>query len=154
MREILHSGLRWSVGRASLSLFVGFPVEESPRIFAPSDVASPSAIKQYRLEDDQRRYPSFGWREFDLTFADVPENLDAVVSTWLEGAIEAGCVVAWFAFEGSFDFNRVLTPDIAADIYGAATAGAVYLALDDERRASVEWAATLLRIRRAASVDQ
>ena len=59
-----------------------------------------------------------------------------------------GVVVAWFGFEGSFDFEHILHPDIVSHVYAVAAGEAVRLALDDEYRASDDWRRLLTELRR------
>jgi hypothetical protein len=48
----------------------------------------------------------------------------------LHEAIGQGAIVAWFAFEGSFDFECLLTPEIAAQVYAVADNAGVAISSD------------------------
>lgn len=88
----------------------------------------------------------------DLIYNEPPSHLAEVVTAWLPQALAAGAKLAWFAFEGSFDFEHVLTADIADQVYAVATREGVELALADEQREGATWPATLEAARRCAGL--
>lgn len=49
-------------------------------------------------------------REYDLIYDEVPRDLDSILAARIAAAILAGADLAWFGFEGSFDFEHILTP--------------------------------------------
>ena len=59
-----------------------------------------------------------------------PMTLTAV-SGALRRAIECGAVVAWFGFEGSFDFDHLLTEGISAQVYAFAGSSEVAVSTDE-----------------------
>lgn len=144
----LLAALAWSGRDTMLSLFVLFPRDEPTSLSRPVGVSSPTTVRTYALEDLDARMPSVTCVEYDLTYSDPPPDLALVVRCWLQAAISAGALVAWFAFEGSFDFKHVLTPEIADQVYAVATPDGNQLALADEHREGPDWVASLEAVRR------
>ncbi len=89
--------------------------------------------------DDAEVRPNHHVYEYDLTWSEVPDDLEEVVTTCLAMAEADGAPVAWFGFEGSFHFDYLFHPEIADQVYAVFEGGSVRLALDDEVRASPEW---------------
>lgn len=148
----LLAALSWSGRDAMLSLFVAFPRNGATHLVAPDGVSQPGSVRTYDLEDSDERLPALSFVEFDLTYNDPPPDLDLVVHGWLQAAMSAGASLAWFAFEGSFDFEHLLTPDIADQIYAVATPDDEALALVDELREGPDWVALLDAVRRNAGL--
>ena len=144
----LLAALSWSGRDTMLSLFVAFPHDGSAHLAAPVGASQPGAVRTYDLEDADDRLPSLSFVEYDLTYNAPPPDLELVVRGWLRAAISAGASLAWFAFEGSFDFEHLLTPDIADQIYAVATPDDESLALVDELREGADWVASLDAARR------
>jgi hypothetical protein len=127
----------WSEAGVVLSLFLVGPLESVSR---PPVVAGSVKVVSYYLEDPDRDLGPLEVYEHDLRFGVVPDDLERIVGLWLAAGIDGGAEVAWFGFEGSFHFEHLLTQDIADAVYGVADRTGVYLALDDARRESDEWA--------------
>lgn len=144
----LLDALSWSGRDTMLSLFVAFPRDGSAHLAAPVRASQPDAVRTYDLEDADDRLPSLSFVEYDLTYNDPPPDLELVVRGWLRAAISAEAPLAWFAFEGSFDFEHLLTPDVADQIYAVATRDDERLALVDELREGADWIASLDAARR------
>lgn len=138
----LLAALSWSGRDTMLSLFVAFPGDPT-HVLPPDRRSQPDAVRTYELEDLDGRLPGLSVVEYDLTFDAPPPDLEAVVRGWLQMAIAAGASLAWFAFEGSFDFEHLLTPDIADQIYAVATPEGEELALADDRREGPDWVRSL-----------
>ena len=73
----------------------------------------------------------------------LPADLESVITAWLGASIKAGAAVAWFAFEGSFDFGHILTADVASQVYAVGDERGYELALDADVRHSRGWAREL-----------
>ncbi|MDR6688246.1 hypothetical protein J2Y41_003832 [Arthrobacter sp. 1088] len=82
-----------------------------------------------------------------MVFDRVPSDLESVLTSWIEWAIAAGAEFAWFGFEGSFDFNHILTEDVGNQICGVGTSEIVALALEDDFRQGPDWGAELSDLR-------
>jgi len=70
-----------------------------------------------------------------------------VVLAWLDAALVAGADVAWFAFEGSFDLDHVLTADVASQVFAMGSQRSIELAFDDRTRLATGWAAKVVDLR-------
>lgn len=145
----LREAVSWSGTDVVLSLFVVWPIGGSGEIVPPSAPAQPRLVRTYDLQDEGGVLRGRRTSEIDLVFDDVPEDLDRLVEAWLTSSIRSGGAVAWFAFEGSFDFGHILTADVADQVYGVACPDFIALATDDQRRISEAWTRQLAVARRA-----
>ena len=145
----LTEAVAWSGTDAMLCLFVAWSSPAPAVVVPPSGTAQPRMVRTYEPQDDESVLGGRSIWEIDLIFNDVPEDIEPVVGGWPQSAIEAGGLVAWFGFEGSFDFEHILTADVAEQIYGVAVPGAVTLATDDRVRVSDSWTEQLEVARRA-----
>ena len=145
----LLDALSWSGRETVFSLFVAFARDESTRLSLQPDVGSrPDTVRTYELEEPVDRQFGLSFVEYDLTYNDPPPDLELVIRGWLQAATAAGALLAWFAFEGSFHFDHLLTPDIADQVYAIATPDGEELALVDEHREGPDWVASLVAARR------
>jgi len=78
--------------------------------------------------------------EYDAIFASVPDRFAEYVAGCLSEAVNAGALVAWFAFEGSFHFDNLLTPEICSQVYGVGDRAGIALVTAADQLASVGWA--------------
>jgi hypothetical protein len=53
--------------------------------------------------------------------------------------MDAGAELAWFGFEGSFNYEHLLTPDIARQIYAVVDSIGAATSLEDGSRDLPEW---------------
>jgi hypothetical protein len=143
----LAQALSWSGKDVTMSLFVVAHGDPAPAVQPPSDSTRPLRTRQYRLVDDAARLDGRSVCEIDLVFDEVPVDLEGVVRGWLRAAVAAGGIVAWFGFEGSFDFEHVLTDDTASQVFAFADRQSEHLAIDDRYRDSQAWAAEVTRAR-------
>ncbi|WP_454854072.1 hypothetical protein [Promicromonospora soli] len=132
----------------TLILFAAYTGVARPSIQHPTSVPSPDEVRTYHLEDPERRLKDIECYEHDLIFERLPQDLEEIVSAWLEAVLEAGAKIAWFGFEGSFDFEHILTADVANQVFAAGTARRVEFALEDDRREGQAWIETLADLRR------
>ena len=149
----LAAAISWGGTNVVLSLFVVWPTAER-RAVAPPALAHPAEVRTYDLDDDGGYLGSKSVTEIDVVFRVVPPDLDQLVQAWLASSMAAGATVAWFAFEGSFHFEHLLTADVADQVYAVADAHSVALATDDDHRATAGWAARLAVFRRALADDR
>jgi len=141
--------MSWSGSGVTLSLFAVF--ETLPPADWDASVGSvvPRRRRMMILEDEERVLTSGAVVAYDLEFAAVPADLARYLREILTRVIRVGARVAWFGFEGSFDYQHLLTADIADQIYGvASSAGQLWLALDDATISSPEWRESLEQLRR------
>lgn len=148
----LLAALSWSGRDLMLSLFVAFPHDRSAHLSVPKGASQPGAVRTYDLEDPDGLLPNLSCVEYDLTYKDPPPDLELAVCGWLRAAMSAGASIAWFAFEGSFDFEHLLTPDVADQVYAVATPEGMTLALEDKQREGSDWAASLEAARRRSGL--
>ena len=140
----LTDAVEWSGAGATFCLFVILPAGASGAL----EAADPDAhIRKWHLEDVDDRLGGRECYEYDLSLDSVPRDVERFVRRWLRAALLAGAELAWFAFEGSFDFGHVLTADVAEQVFAVGTPAGVRLAVDDETRGSVEWTALLAKTR-------
>lgn len=143
----LAEAITWLGSETVLSLFVAGAVESvnsPPRLSGP---VAPRETRSYHLDDPDRRLGSREAYEHDLIFDRVPGDLELVVMSCLRSAIDGGAQVAWFAFEGSFHFDHLLTRDIAQQIYAVADRDGIHLALGDALRTGQTWALKIEAVR-------
>jgi hypothetical protein len=135
----MRSAVSWSGTDVVLAMFV-----VSPRLAAPAPhhplTHPPDRVRVYELEDvrgvlGEHRH----LYEYDFVWREFPPGVDDLVSDYLVSALEDGAVIALFGFEGSFDFEYLLHPDVASQIYAVASNEGLHLAIDDEHRLSDEW---------------
>jgi hypothetical protein len=148
----LLAALAWSGRGTMLSLFVAFPHGGPSSVLRPDVTPLPSAVRFYELEHFNNSLPGLAWVEFDLVYEEPPSNLATIITAWLQAALAAGAHLAWFAFEGSFDFEHILTADIADQVFAIATSDGVELALADEHREGAAWVVALETARRRSGL--
>lgn len=120
--------------------FVVFPEHTKPSYQKPVNVTPPEAVRTYFLEDIDSRIHGRQCHEYDLIFDRVPSDLDLVLVCWIESVIAAGAEIAWFAFEGSFDFNHILAKDVAGQVFAVGNNQGIELAVEDVYRRAPDWA--------------
>ncbi|WP_247046020.1 hypothetical protein [Arthrobacter rhizosphaerae] len=111
------------------------------------NVTEPEAVRAYFLEDIDGLIHGRQCHEYDLIFDRVPSDLDSVLVSWIKSVIAAGAELAWFAFDGSFDFNHILTEDVARQVFAVGTNQGIELAVEDEYRRGSDWADRLSDVR-------
>lgn len=144
--ERLRAALTWSGTDVTLSMFVVTPHSAT----APLDFSgahAPARLRSYELDDEAGILRGRHLYEYDLVWTDFPPDLDKLVTDCLVSALSQGADIAWFGFEGSFDFEYLLHPEIASQVYAVAAGEAVRLALDDDYRASEDWRRLLAGLR-------
>lgn len=144
--ERLRAALAWSGTDVTLSMFAVTPHSAPPPLNL-SGGREPTRVRWYELDDDAGVLRGRHLYEYDLVWMDFPPGLDTLVTDCLVSALSQGADIAWFGFEGSFDFEYLLHPDIASQVYAVATGEAVRLALEDDYRASGDWARLLAGFR-------
>ncbi|MGW0859004.1 hypothetical protein [Streptomyces sp. NPDC002690] len=139
MTNGIEEAICWS-GPAVLSIFVLDPSEKPvPKSAFELDGHAPSSVGTYRLEVDpgDKRFPEV-W-EYDLTFESLPGHLAEVGEKLLCRGTQQDSVVAWLAFEGIFNFDRLFSDTLFAQIYGYYMAGQKPVVVDDATIRSSEW---------------
>ena len=135
-------GVSWSGSSVAFLLFV---VADKAEIAAEAvsvlqlDLLPDSVVRVYDLEDEGRILGGRRTFEVDTTVNELPPDLPSYLRSRLSQALAAGVEVAWFGFEGSFNFNDIFTPYIADQIFGVAHAGRISLALEDDEILSGDW---------------
>lgn len=150
MTVSIAEAITWDGRGATLLLFV-VAAADAPAMRPVNAGWLPREMRTYDLEDAEGLLGGRVVREFDLRYDTVPEPLGDCVTSWLRAAVDAGAELAWFAFEGSFHFDDLLTPDIAEQVFGvAADTGEIAIAIDDDYRTGPDWVAVLERFRTRA----
>lgn len=146
MKRLIEA-VSWSGTEVTLSMFGG-PRRDAadshlgrPRAAAPAraHVRPPRRGGRHRGWDRPRARP-----HVDGT---LPDDLPGIVRRCIEAALSQGSPAVWFGFEGSFDFDHLLSRDIAEQIYAVGSADGVELALADEHRGSERWRERLDAVR-------
>lgn len=127
----IKEALKWSGSGATLSMFVIGRPNAAPELEMSSGQSRPQQVLMYKLEDEAGILSGRQVIEYDAKFSDVPIELDRYLISCLHEALSRGGEVAWFAFEGSFDFDFLLAGDVASQIYALADAAGVVVATDD-----------------------
>ncbi len=123
------------------STLIVFAVGDTADVSVPEHLTQPDALSVYPLDQDEGADPAWSpCREYDVTYDRLPSDVAAVVHGLLSSAVANGARLAWAAFEGSFAFDHLLTPDVASQVYGLAYPDGVEVAVDDAVRASAGWA--------------
>lgn len=139
--------LTWSGSGATLSLFALFAVPPSPGVFGPE--STDRRIRIYALDDEEGSVPGRSLIEYDFQFGAIPGDLREVLASLLDTARKAGAVVAWFGFEGSFNFGHLLTCDVASQVYALVDSEGAAVATDEDLP-SAAWCARVVRAGRRA----
>lgn len=144
----LRDALQWS-GKPVISLFVVAPKGASRQIDV-TGLEGVTSVRRYALEDESRVLGDMETYEYDLTMEALPDSMEGVLEELLRRACRAGGRVAWLGLEGSFDFQHILTADVAEQIYGVCVDETeLEVALDNEARTASAWREQLAAARRA-----
>jgi hypothetical protein len=127
-------------------MFVVTPHSATPPLDLSLD-CPPVRVRSYELDDDAGILRGRHLYEYDLVWTDFPPDLGTVVTDCLVFALSQGADIGWFGFEGSFDFEYLLHPDTANQVYAVAAGESVRLALEDDYRASEDWQHLLAGLR-------
>lgn len=138
VRDRFLSAIAWSGTEIMMSMFVISSNAEIPP-FGPDLRTIPNHVRTYELDDELRLLGGRHVYEYDIVWEQVPGDFEEIVTACLVDARRQGAIVAWFAFEGSFDLEYILHPDIAKHIYAVAAGDGVELAVDDDYRLSDDW---------------
>jgi hypothetical protein len=152
MMGTIAEALAWSGSGATLSMFV---VSKDSSLLDPAALSVESApirTRNYTLDDEDNILSGRRVFEYDLVFAEVPSNLDSILTQCLGVARASGAEVAWFGFEGSFDFGCLMTAEIANQIYAVIDSEGVALA-SDATLSSKAWQERIVRAGERARGD-
>ena len=139
---IIAKAIAWGGSDVTLSMFI---ISE-PSTATALDISlkpAPTAVRQYALEDENRILGGQAVLEYDFVFQELPPNLTAVLELCFHAARRMGARVAWFGFEGSFDFEFLLTKETATQVYAILDSHGVSIA-SDEMLYSKEWEARIV----------
>jgi hypothetical protein len=148
----IADALAWSGSGVTLSMFVVFASGSLLELETPSLEPSSIRTRTYALDDDDNVLAGRRVVEYDFAFVAVPPNLDLLLTRYLQAARASGAEVAWFGFEGSFDFGRLLTPEIANQIYAVIDSEGIALA-SDATLSSSTWRERIVRARKRVRGD-
>jgi hypothetical protein len=137
MRGTVEKALTWSGSQATLSLFL--VAKSKPDLKLSWESTQPIRVRSYDLEDVAGMLEGRQVFEYDAIFETVPAHLDRYLLSSLEEAMNKGAELAWFGFEGSFDYEHLLAPEIATQIYALADAAGVAIAVEDLVLNSEAW---------------
>jgi hypothetical protein len=140
--------LWWNGVQAVITMFVIAPSAAAPSLDVTLDEAIPGQVSYFELEDEDGMIGDFHLYSYDILFKEyLPEDLAGYLGELLRRGSAAG-ELAWLAFEGSFDFNHLLTPDIADQIYGVCRRNEEpVVTLDKGHLRSQAWAEVIARHR-------
>jgi hypothetical protein len=138
MRTVTDA-LLWSGSGATLSLFLITKSELVPRLELSWKEYRPTRVRTYSLEDAAGLLGGRRVIEYDAVFDTLPPDLDRYLTSCLCEAMSHGAEAAWFGFEGSFDFEYLLAPEIAPQIYALADSAGVAVAVEGDVLGSDAW---------------
>lgn len=140
----IDEALTWSGSGATLSMFVvykgSFTLDPETLSLEPA----PIHTRSYALDDEEEVLAGRSVVEYDFVYADVPPNLEDLLLRCLHAARASGAEVAWFGFEGSFDFGCLLGPEIATQIYAVIDSEGTSLS-GDATLSSKAWVERIVR---------
>ncbi|MBK8236405.1 MAG: hypothetical protein IPK74_12675 [Deltaproteobacteria bacterium] len=148
----IADAIAWSGSGATLSMFVVSKKSLLLDLAAPSLSSAMATIRTYALDDDENVLSGRTVVEYDLIYAEAPQDLETILTRCLCAAREAGADVAWFGFEGSFDFRHILSREIAEQIYAVVDCDGVSVA-SDATLSSLSWAERIDRAGKRARAD-
>ncbi|MGO1003637.1 hypothetical protein [Lysobacter sp. CA196] len=103
---------------------------------------------KFRLEDECGILKGREVVHYEIKLQQFPDSLAGYLNRCIEWAFADGASFVWFAFEGSFDFEHILTEDVANQIYCiCGEDGNTAMALEDDVLLSTEWAAVVAKKR-------
>lgn len=149
----VSDAIQWTGTSAIVSLFVVAPSSVTPHVKMTHRATSPFQVRSYELVDDEVVLPERCVHEFDAEFGDVPRDLESYLHDCLAEALEAGGLVAWLGFEGSFDFHHLLTDDIATEIYGVGDVEGISVVLSEDQIRSRDWLDRVRSARAKLGID-
>lgn len=79
----LHDVVSWSGTDATLIIFVGWRAGHGPALPPLGSGTAPQSVRTYPLEDLEHRLTDTELYEYDLVFAQLPDDLETVVRAWL-----------------------------------------------------------------------
>lgn len=137
----------WSGRGVTLSLFAVFSAAGPSSALEHTHGSVAPAVRVYHLDDARGRLRGRQCYEYDLALDSLPSDTESFVAGWTQTALDAGAEVAWFAFEGSFDFDHILTADVATQVFAVGTGAGVDLAIEDSVRTASSWSAKIVEVR-------
>lgn len=140
----IADALAWSGSGATLSMFVVSKGSALLDLATLSLEPAPIRTRTYALDDEGNVLFGRSVVEYDLAYAEVPPNLEVLLTRCLHAARAAGAEVAWFGFEGAFDFGCLLSPEIANQIYAVIDSEGLALA-SDSTLSSKAWVERIVR---------
>ncbi|MGW2274161.1 hypothetical protein [Streptomyces yangpuensis] len=122
MSEV-QEAICWS-GPATVIVFViGSGDTPLPRETFHLQGMAPDDFLPFPLQSAPEPLDRLGVVSYDLTFDDTALDLREYTRAVLRRLCADGRAVAWAAYEGSFHFDHLLTPDIAEQVYGYCVSG-------------------------------
>lgn len=136
----------WSGSGVTLSMFLVLRSGVVPELELSFANCRPRDVSTYDLEDVANVLSGRRVLEYDARFDEVPADLEGYLYFCLCEAMMHCAEVAWFGFEGSFDFEFLLSPEIAPQIYAIADVEGIAIATDD-RLSSTSWEELIVHAR-------
>jgi hypothetical protein len=127
VREALH----WDGFSPRVSLFL-VSRSDTEIDFLQAWQDRPRQVELYRLVDDSDPGRIRVVHEYDFDFDTLPVNLTSQLEACMSTACRNPGSVAWLAFEGSFNFDHLLTDDVADQVYGLCAHGDVPLVVVED----------------------
>ncbi|MFF4843931.1 hypothetical protein [Streptomyces collinus] len=84
----------------------------------------PDALLPFPLLEQPEAVERLGLVSYDIDFDDVSLDLRQYTRAVLQRVCAGTRAVAWAAFEGSFDYDELLTDQVAHQVYGYCITGA------------------------------
>lgn len=142
-----EEAVSWSGRGVTLSMFAVFSADGPSAALEKTFGEVALDVRVYKLEDVDARLGGRECHEYDLALHSMPPDIESCLTAWTRAALDSGAEVAWFAFEGSFDFDHILTADVAGQVFAVGSGAGVELAIEDSIRTAPTWAARIVDVR-------
>ncbi|WP_184921613.1 hypothetical protein [Saccharothrix ecbatanensis] len=140
--------LRWSGYEAMINVYLLTDLDSSPDPDFTTDSWEPDSVWCFPLDDEDNVIGDLSVFMYDLLFKVLPTGAPDYLHEVLRRASEEGRM-AWLGFEGYFYIDRLLTDDVASQIYGVCGHGGTpHVALDRRELVDPAWIETIRRHRR------
>lgn len=120
----VQEAIAWSGSATVLVFVIGAGDTPLPREAFHVAGLVPDDFLPFPLESAPEPLERLGVVSYDLTFEDTALDLRDYTRACLERVCADGPAVAWAAYEGSFHYDHILTPDVAEQVYGYCVSGA------------------------------
>jgi hypothetical protein len=142
MNNRINDAICWDGVYATLGMYVVYndPSRNGALSFESGDISPVKAVKPFVLEDEAQILGGRTLVYYEVKLRAIPTDLQNYLQFCIRQAFQRRAVFLWFAFDGAFDFDHILTDDVANQIYCVVGPDEVFMAaLNDSLLLSDEW---------------